>query len=547
MKKRLAALIVALLVIAAVAAAVIVNRTQEPAVETGVSVTDEPIATDIPETEVPATEVPATEPPAMQLGSFLEEAMESGRAVENVTTFVAGKELTGQEAIDKIIGDMLSALKVTTYWQEADGRQAGVRVSLEGKEVLTADMAGKDGEIYVTSDLLAGTTLAMKPDEAEAVADKLLDMLVRKGMLTREQADEIRSQAETAAEAAAAEADSTATVDYEKMMEAFASNAETFTDFTDWLESMAGRVEDADVAGQPENSDPATSAKRLTLSAEDVIKAWELITEQLKANEEYMKLLDQTVEQSKRWASGEEALDAILNKLRTELPRVMQKDTVVTVYIAEDAPVAMTVDVAMAGDRNAAAVNMIYTRLTAEDGAATHTFHWDVAVDSDDVTVNGVMKWIITTREDGLDMHLGYMDEGTGMSLNLQVNWSADETERKADAVLDWSATGTDFDGTGRLDLTFEEKKTGENDAEQTVVVKLTQNDKHLFTVINESKTVDPRESIVTDDVLRLTAMTDDELDAWYDKVMDNIQVWLIKAVQALPASVLMLFMGVVE
>lgn len=569
--------------------------------------------------------------PAMGLadGNFLLEAAENGRAIESVTTFVAGKSMTGTEAVDKIIGEILSALRVTCYWQEIDGTQAGLRVALDGKDVLTADMAGKDGEIFVTSDLLADTTIAMKPGEADVVADRLLDVLVRKGLMTKEQADEIRSQIEAAAQAAAGEVDTPSTsIDYEKMMQDFLDNADAFDALLDWVLELADRVEEADVTGQPENSDPATEALRLSLTAEDIIKGWELVTEPLKANEEYMKLLDQAVAQSGDYESGAALLDDVTATLREKLPRAMKDDAVLMIYTADGEPVAMTFDMALEDGADTMATTVRYTRLTT-DGVATHTVRCATEGTEKGEAVSDVTEVTVVAKDDALDLtmistengetttttlHATWTDstldatmttddgdvttltlaatwtdntlnatltiadddgtvtcalnadwadtdagqtlhatltltdtESTNLTFTLNATWSATDAERSLTGTVGWSITGLDatLDGTGSLDITFNEKKTGEQDAEQLLVFKLTVNDKHLITVINESKTVDPYPSIMIGDVKRPVEMTDDELDAWFDDVYSNIQVWAIKLIQSLPASVLMLFMGV--
>ena len=482
----------------------------------------------------------------MAEGSFMEEAAANGRAIESVTTIVPGKELTGQEAVDMILSDALSALKVTYYWQEIDGTQAGVRVALQGTEVLTADMAGKEDEVYVTSDLLAGTTLAMKPDEAEAVTDKLLDLLVRKELMTQAQADEIRAEVKSAVAAAAEEADPTANVDFEKMFDAFLDNDEAINEFGGWLDAFAERVEDVAVTDQPENSDPATSAQRMTMTAEDIISVWEIMVKWMKGNEEYMSWLDQIVEQSGEAESGAALLDKTVEKLRRELPETLKSDVTLTVYLAEGATVAMTTEMVLQNGDIEEPVKLVYTRLTAEDGVATHTFVWDMMKTESGEEEHLIMTAVFTVRDSSCDATFSLSVDDGVLTVAVQANWENGETERKADVALTWTTEGNAAElGNGRVDFTFEEKKTGDVDAEQTIVLKLTQNDKLLFTVINESKTVDPHASIVTDDVLRPADMTDDELDAWFDDVFSNLQVWVIKFMQALPASLLMLFLGV--
>ena len=415
-----------------------------------------------------------------------------------------------------------------------------MRVTLQGQDVLTADFASKDGETYVTSDLLAGTTLAMKPEESEVVTDKLLDLLVRKGVIEQKDADEARAELK-----AAAETDPSANIDYEKMMEGFINNEDALAGFVDWVIGLAERVEDADVSGQPAGSDPATAAKRLTIGAQDVITAWELMIEPLKANEEYMKLLDQTVQQSSEFENGAAVLDASLEELRAKLPAHMPEDAVLTVYLADDEPVAMTIDMAFKnGSGEATAMNMTYTRLTADDGVATHAFRMDMTETKGGKETHSVTELSFAAKDNSLDAILSVMDDETVMNFTLQANWETTDVERTVNAVLGWTVTAPEADTTGHIDLTLNEKKTGENDAEQTLVLKLTANDKHLFTVNNVSKTVDPYASIVTGDVLRPAQMTDGELDAWFDEVVGNLQVWLIKLIQALPYSVLVQLMG---
>lgn len=478
--------------------------------------------------------------------SFIDEAVENGRAVERVTTFVAANDLTGVEMIDQIIGELMAAVRVTTYKQENDGTQAGLRVTMTDKDILTVDIASKDDATYLHSDLIADTTIMARADESETIMDKMISLMERKGLIDAEQAESMRAQMEEAKSGAEAAANS---VDMDALIKGFEQDEESIQELLDLFVDMAERVTEADPATQPENSDPATQALEIRLTAEDLVVFYEKIFDMLKANEEYMKLLDSVIESADADISGAEIFDAALEVLRTELPEKLEDDVVVTIYLnGEDEPVAATGEFAFKEleDAQRAEVKMLYTRLTAED-VATHNVHYEILlVGTDGEAQDAVADISFAMREDGLDAAFTVNSDETTISIGLTASQEKSETERKANATVTLAATAPDTNFNGQLDLTIEDKKNGE-DAEQVVVVKLSQDGKLKFTIITESKTVDPYASIATEDVLHLAEMTDDELDAWFDDVVANMQVWMISVFQALPPSVLMLIMGSVE
>lgn len=546
MKKRLAFLI-ALVVIALGIVAVIVTRNQqgtdteglEASVEIGtLETTEEPEATAEPE--------PTEEP--VEDRSFLGEAVENGRAIERVTTFVVPKELTGDSSLDTIIQDMVSALSIRTYWQENDGVQTGLRVAMGETDILTADVASKDDTVYLYSDLLADTTVSAQKDDLETVMDKMISLMERKGMIDAEQAQSMRDQMKERLSGADAAADS---IDMEALIKGFEQSEESMQEWLDYLEKIAERVQDVDLSNQPENSDTAIRAVEITLTAEDMVTVYEKSFAILKGNEEYMKLLESTLASAESDKSAEEMLDAMLTQIRTQLPEMLQDDVVVTIYLnGDDEIVAVTGGFTMAeseerdNDPEGVTVTAVYTRHT-EDGVVTHNLHYDMAFTGAMVEVENMAADIsFSMRDDGVDAAFKVAGGDVEIAITLTASKETSEIEQKTNATVTLESKSPEVSFNGRFDLSIEAKKDGD-DAEQVTTLKFSKDDQTMLTIITESKTVDPYDSIATEEVLSIATMSDDELDNWFDKVQENLQVWGIAAIQALPTSVLLMMMGV--
>ncbi len=127
----------------------------------------------------------------LKLPSVLgEEAVAAGRRVVNTlkVTELSGIPLETEEE-KQALADIINALTLVDSLQ---GDEEIVKVQLSGKDVLTigAALSGKDA--YINSDLLGGT-IVVAEDEAEGLLNRVLDLLVRMGTVSEEDAASVRS------------------------------------------------------------------------------------------------------------------------------------------------------------------------------------------------------------------------------------------------------------------------------------------------------------------------------------------------------------------
>lgn len=82
------------------------------------------------------------------------------------------------------------------------------------------------------------------------------------------------------------------------------------------------------------------------------------------------------------------------------------------------------------------------------------------------------------------------------------------------------------------------------DETQETTVLSLDVDGSRKLTVTVASRVCEPMESIVTEDALRLAALTDEELMTWVNGAFGSVQVWAMTALQSLPASVLSALFG---
>ena len=472
----------------------------------------------------------------MAEADFITQATENGRMVESSTTFTMAS--TGDETADGIISELLAALSINTYWQEGDAPQGGLRVNMSGTDILSIDGAAANNLFYLRSDLLAGTTVAFGQDDVQPITEKLANTLVAMGMITEDNAAEMLS---AMTEAAAGASNPLADVDFEAIVAGFdATTVEAI------ITDMSERVEQADLAGLPEGSDPAIMALTITLTGEDMVKLCDAVFDALKGNAEYMALLDSMLTVEDVNMDAGQLIDEMKTQVDAILPEAMAEGIPVTVYLnGDDEVVAATCQTAMKATMNDGEepenvkVDFTYSRHTAE-AQVSHSVVYVIEGESAAVTMTADVE----TMDNGdLNAAVTFKDEDTEITFAIQQARQETETEQKTGTVVAILVNEAGEQTVIQLTVDTDAKKTGD-DVEKTTAVKFSLDGNELFTATTVSKTADPVESIANADALRLAELSQEDFQGWFQTVLGNLQVWLMTALQSLPSSVLMMFVG---
>lgn len=537
MKKRLA-FVIALVVIAVAIVAVFLGLGQQDADTEITKVTEAPVAEETPE----ITEAPTEEPAVVEsvaVTDFISDAVANGRRVERTTTFSADVS-TGEESVDQVISALLDALSIVTYTQEANGNQSGLRVSMDGNDILYCDFAEVDGKLYLRSDLLADDTVVVEEGDGQTIAENLIMTLKAEGILDEATADSALEQLKAALSGAS---NPMADVDFEAVLNGF-----DFTALQALAEGFAEKVEQGDPSGQPEGSDPAIMAVTIKMTAEDIVKVYDIIFDAMKANKEYLAMLDTmvvSVEGEKM--SAEDAVNTMQEKINTLLPEMVDGEIPLTLYLnGDDEVVAATLDFTMkaateeGGDPETVKADFTYWRQTAEE-QTNHSMVYTISGESMQATMNAD----VALKADGtVNAKVSFEADGNVIAFTFAKDEQVGETEKKSniDFAVAYSENGGDAVNV-RLNVETTAKKDGA-DAEQTTIVTLSLNDAKLATMTTVSKTGDPVESISTDDAIRLAEKSQEEFQSWFEGLIGNLQMWAIKALQSLPQEVLLLMMN---
>lgn len=471
----------------------------------------------------------------MAEGDFISEAVANGRMVERTTTFSMME--TGDETADQIIGGLLDSLAVVTYSQEA-GKQSGLAVNMNGKDILTIDVAVTDEKLYLRSDLLKGDTVVFAEGDSQAITENLLKTLVAEGIIGEDDMATALAQMETALSDMS---NPMADVDFEAVINGF-----DFTELVQFGTEFIERVEEGDLSGLPEGSDPAIRALTLRMTGEDIVRVYDVIFNMLKANKEYLAMLDSMiVSVDDVNMSAEEALNQMQQQIDTQMAGMVEGDIPTTIYLnGDDEVVAVTSDFVMkvAADEGSEpepiSAKIVYFRQTA-DAQVQHSFNY--TIENND----GVMARVsgaVVAAGGTTNARVSIQDDENTITFTFQKTENASDTERSVNAVVSVSYGANDAVETSTLLLTVDiAAAKNDVDAEQITALTLSMDGTELGTMITHSKTADPKESIVSEDAIRLAEMPQEDFQSWFEGVIFNLQVWLMTAVQALPTSVLML------
>lgn len=476
-------------------------------------------------------------------GDFISEAVANGRSVERVTTLKMME--IGDESVDQLVGSLLDVISVVTYWQEADGVQTGLQVNMDGKDILSIDVAGADETVYLRSNLLKGDIIAVAPQDVEAIAEKVLKTMVAEQLIDEEDVENAMEQMRTAMADAS---NSMANVDFEAVMTGF-----DFSALQLFSESVVAErlVEQSDLSGLPEGSDPAVAAMTMNLTADDIIQVYDAFFDAIKNNKEYLALLDtMVVSVNDQPMSAEDAVNEMQKQLHEGLSEVMEGDIPVTIYInANEEVVAATCEMAMKGIDDTSGETLpikayVKSWRSTEDEQVTYTMDYTIEA-GDELMANASM--LMVTSGNDIDAMLSITDEDGVVVLGFQKTENVTDTERSVDAVVAMSF-GTNEGGWTNsassiaLTVDIDGKKNGV-DAEQTTVVTLSLNGGELASMTTVSKTGEPKDSIATEEAIRLAELSQEDFQTWFEGVMTTLQIYPMTLLQALPTDVLMMLM----
>ena len=472
--------------------------------------------------------------------SFIEQAVEAGRMAEWELSFeLAG--ISGDESIDAIIADVLGALVLKGYHQSnGDANQGGFRVSLSNTDVLSIDAALNGDDIYLNSDLLAGTTIVATPEELQVIGEKFISALQAMGLIDEAQA-QLLLESINNTELTEAVPGAIASADVEISAEDFDTTAlEAF------VAAIAEKATQADLAGQPEGSDPAIAAVTIPFTADDIVGIYEQLWAMFKGNAAAMASFDAitVTDENGQQASFEETIDKALETLKTQLPAMIEGEILVTAYYdGNDEPVAMVGSWTMKDPEENSDktydVDLLYTRLTEDDGV-TYRFDMEAVNPADEADKIAASFAFVDQGDDGVVAIAIQVAEDV---IGLVVTYNSEEgdTELTRDVICSLNVLS---DGeTTNLKVTIETKATTDGvDAQEQNLVRVFIEDEQLFALTFNEKTGEPVASIATDDAVRLAQLSDEDFQGWLINVINGLQTWLFTALQALPQSVVGLF-----
>ncbi len=504
---------------------------------------------------------------------YYTQAIESGRRVTtNMYVENIAADFTGDEAVDQIITDLLSAVSITTYSQDNEEFFAlGLKQEQTGKvaDLLTLGFAQDDDVNVITSNLLGGA-IAVSAEEAPILMERLIDVLAMIGLFTEEDAQMLKDELATVIAAAPSEA--AMEDEIMAMIEGIDFTALDFSALTDAFLPVLESVETAEVTMQPKNCDPAVNMVPLNITGEQMKTMMTSFFRFIKANPQLAEVsgyfYDMMLSSAVAMAEEEiptytEMLDKMLAEMDEEIN--IEGDTTVTVYLGEDGmPVMAEVKFPEQEANDAAAVaetvshtyvpTITYTRLTMNEVAA-HSIVMDI--DNVDMTLN------LAIRGENITVSFAVAEDGMTMfQMNMEI------IDRSAENLIafdmDMNMTIVDDE---QYDIAYNEEtqryemvqldpvtiEFGMKIVSDTVLngidftsreaITISVAGKDYCTIVAESASAQPGASIADGEVVRPAALTDADFANWFVGVINGLQTWLYTVIEALPASILNLMM----
>lgn len=376
-------------------------------------------------------------------GALGEAALAAGRRVTSTlkVTELSGVELENADQT-KVLTDLLKALTLVGTEQ---GDEEGMKLQLNGRDVLDLGVAVSGKDAYISTDLLGGT-IVVNADEAEKLLSRVLDMLVKMDAMPQTEADSIISGIamikEIFAEAQAAPAESM------DLLEEL--NKLDFTSLEKFIEIVQSKIVVLTELTVPRMCDTPALGVQANLTNEDMVEGMLCLCQFVLDNpslknylgtqlgfptEEQLTQIWQTggemymmfgmFESEEAFRAYQQTIDSFMAALMEEIrvSKVIEGDFVITVYVDEEGPVYVTADLpvfveaetlvetadAVQQTGRVMPINATYTRSTTAAGVA-HVLK--LTVDGETLTFD------VLAGEDVWKMNMG-MSAADGTSVKL--------------------------------------------------------------------------------------------------------------------------------
>lgn len=487
--------------------------------------------------------------------TYAEDALAAGRSLTTtIDCSLTAPALTGDPTVDQVIADLVNAMQLVAVQQNGEGGfSLGLKqASGEVVPVLTMSAATADDVLYLSSNLLAGGTVAVSTPEIVPVLNRLVDLFTMLGMFSEEDAAEMKAmltEMESMVEAEMSTAMAAANVDIDL----------TKLDLSAMEGVMAKIMEKIviePVTMQPKNCDPAAVVATATLTPDEMKELLVAALQMVKANPDLTASFADSFMSSFNASAGtqmtfDEVIDLFIAELGNE--QIYAGDVTYRIWMDENNGICAMEAVAPMDEENNMTLN--YSRLTLNDGVAHSGI---ISIQGVDLTVNVVEK--------GELLHVNFALAEQGVNY---IYVAADIVDRSNGDVVDCDVTITiDINMGGDIDYVYDEA-TGEwqfvetepsiltivigytddamrtgVDFNETEVITLTVAGTEFFRITAVTETGIPAASITEGQVVRLASLSDADFANWFVGMYNNLASWLMTVVTALPASVTELLMS---
>ena len=300
---------------------------------------------------------------AVQPRDIVQDAIDAGRRVTQTYT-ISEFTLTSEDADEataeaySMVSSLLKSLSLSVANQ---GEESEFGLNINGTDVLTAGWVLNGDDAYINSNLIGGTVV-IAGSEVEGLATRLVDMVAQIGLVTAEDAEEIKAQLPDMIET------------YAEELEGMVGSTLTWESLASWDYSsltkailpILDKVQTVETLVVPRMCDTAESGLSLNLSNEDVLSLLTGCVQFIQDNPDLMAYLsdslgyytkedvDEMWEVYKRfnwyteeqfyaiWPTLEGELNEALESLAAK-PVLFFEDIEILIYMdAEDAPVYVT-------------------------------------------------------------------------------------------------------------------------------------------------------------------------------------------------------------
>ncbi|MGN0795151.1 MAG: hypothetical protein ACI4MG_11870 [Aristaeellaceae bacterium] len=469
---------------------------------------------------------------ALPATDYTQKALDAGRRIDSTVSLDwLAEGLTGDADTDATIAELIDSLSLTAYQQgdeiyyalglkQADGTVANL---------LTFGYASEGDEHFLTTNLLGSSTIAVKVDDLQPVAERLLDMLALAGMLEQSDVDDIKASLPEMKEMLASYADMMTAEMAMLSADLFSMNYDAMIDVTLILAAKAQPVEDF---VQPKNCDAAVAAVRFELNGEDMAAIMKSVVKFIQDNPSLRDYFDKYISYANSMMVSDEPMtfDALMDEMMAEMEAEaieLEESLVYTIAVNEAGmPVygVMTLDDATV---------MTYTCLTMNDGP-----HYTVVFGSEEK--NGTLE-IFATESDAA-ISLAFAENGECvMSIDMVITSRSAENPVAFDLVITFDAPSA---GMNLVVKASEDVTLNGVDFTQKEAVTITLNGMDLLAIIAETNTADPGASIKDGNVVRPAQLSDAEFANWFVECYNGLTTWAFSLMMALPASVQNMMMG---